>query len=88
MRINRMSIAAGLTVGLLAGGAGGAIAATTSGSNTARTSSTTTSMAPDRWDRYGFGWGGDGTAWRDPATAVGWDARHGEPAGPMASDGW
>jgi hypothetical protein len=70
MRINRRSIAAGLTVGVLAGGAGGAIAATTSGSTIARTSLTTTSRTPGGWDGYGYGWGGGGTGWA-PATGVG-----------------
>jgi hypothetical protein len=72
MKINRRSVAAGLTVGVLAGGAGGAIAATTSGSTTASTSSTTTSRATGGWNGYGYGWGGGGTGWRDPATGVSW----------------
>ncbi len=88
MKINRRSIAAGLTIGVLAGGAGGAIAATRSGSRTASTSSSTTWSAPGGWDRYRYGWAGGGTAWRDPSTTVGWDARHGEPANPMTSGGW
>ena len=72
MKINRRSIAAGLTVGVLAGGAGGAVAATTSaGSTTASPSSTTTSSPTGGWDGYGYGWGGGGTGWRDPATGVG-----------------
>lgn len=70
MKINRTSIAVGLTVGVLAGGAGGAIAATTSGSRTASTSSTTTSRATGGWDGYGYGWGG-GAGWRDPAAGSG-----------------
>jgi hypothetical protein len=72
MKIDRRSIAAGLTVGVLAGGAGGAIAATTSGSRIASASSTTTSRATGGWDGYGYGRGGGGTGWRDPATGVGW----------------
>ena len=70
MKINRRSIVAGLTVGVLAGGAGGAIAATTSGAATASTSSTPTSMATGGSDGYGHGWGGSG--WQDRATGVGW----------------
>ena len=70
MKINRRSIAAGLTVGVLAGGAGGAIAATTSGAAMASMSSTPTSMATGGSDGYGYGWGGGG--WQDRATAVGW----------------
>ena len=66
MKINRRSIAAGLTVGVLAGGAAGAIAATTSESGTGSTSST--SRAPGGSDRYGYGWGRGGAAWRGPAT--------------------
>ena len=88
MKINRVTIAVGLTVGVLAGGAGGAIAATTSGSTTASASSTTTSRTRGGSDRYGYGWGGAGTAWRGPATAVGWDAWHGEPASPMRGARW
>jgi hypothetical protein len=57
MKINRRSIAAGLTVGVLAGGAGGAIAATTSGSKIATTSSTTSSRTTGGWGGYGYGWG-------------------------------
>jgi hypothetical protein len=72
MKINHRSIAAGLAVGVLAGGAGGAIAATTSGSRTASTSSS--SRATGGWDRYGYGWGGGGTGWRDRATGGGWGA--------------
>lgn len=72
MQINRRSIAAGLTVGVLAGGAGGAIAATTSGSRIATTSSTTTSRATGGWDGYGSDWGGGGAGWQDPATGNGW----------------
>jgi hypothetical protein len=87
MKIDRMSIAAGLTAGVVAGGAGGAIAATTSGSRIASTSPTTTSRAPGGWDRHGYGWVGGGTAWRAPATRVGWGARRGEPASPMTSGG-
>jgi hypothetical protein len=85
MKINRKSIAAGLTVGVLAGGAGGAIAASTSGSMIASPSSTT-SRATGGWDRYGSGWGGAaagwggaaagwdrrGTGWRDPASGSDW----------------
>ena len=70
MKINRRSIAAGLTVGVLAGGAGGAIAATTSGSSDRKHVLATTSRAPGGWDRYGYGWGGGGTGWRAPATAA------------------
>jgi hypothetical protein len=88
MSINRRSIAAGLTVGVLAGGAAGAIAATTSGARTASPSSTATSRTPGGLGRYGYSWGGGGTAWRDSATTVGWGARHGEPASPMPSGGW
>ena len=62
MKINRRSIVAGLTVGLLAGGAGGAIAATTSASRTASTSSTTSSSATGGWEQDLYGWGGAG--WR------------------------
>ena len=83
MNISRKSIAAGLTVGALAGGAAGAVAATTSGSRASRT----TSMAPDSSDRYGHGSGGGGTAWQAPATGLDWGARHGEPAGGV-SLGW
>ena len=61
MKINRRSIAAGLTVGVLAGGAGGAVAATTSAPRTASTSSTTTSSATGGWERDGYGWGGSGS---------------------------
>jgi hypothetical protein len=74
MRIKRRSIAAGLTVGVLAGGAGGAIAATTTGSRIATTSSTTTSRTTGDRDGHGYGWGGGGTAWGDPATGSGWGA--------------
>jgi hypothetical protein len=88
MSINRRSIAAGLTIGVLAAGAGGAIAATTSGARTTSTSSTTTSRAPGGSDRYGYGWGGGGTVWRAPAATVGWGARHGDPASPMRIGGW
>jgi hypothetical protein len=70
MKINRTSIAAGLTVGALAGGAGGAIAATPSASRTASTSSTTTSSPTGGWERDGYGWGGAG--WRGPQTGVRW----------------
>jgi hypothetical protein len=70
MKINRTSIAAGLTVGVLAGGAGGAIAATTSGAATASTSSTPTSMATDGSDGYGYGRGGGD--WQNRGTGVGW----------------
>lgn len=73
MKINRRSIAAGLTVGVLAGGAGGAVGATTPGSSTASASWTTTSRVTGGWDGYGYGWGG-GTAGRDPATGDGWGA--------------
>jgi len=72
MRMNRRSIAAGLTVGLLAGGAGGAIAATTSGSGIAPTSLTTMSRPAGGWDGYGYGWGGGASGWQAPATGVGW----------------
>lgn len=71
MKINRRSIAAGLTVGVLAGGAGGAIASTTSGPTIASTSSSTTSRATGGWDGYGSGWGGGDAGWRYPATASG-----------------
>jgi hypothetical protein len=76
MRINRRSIVAGLTVGVLAGGAGGAIAATTSGARTALSSSTRTATAGG-WDGYGAGWGGasgwgGATRWGDPAAGRGW----------------
>jgi len=72
MKINRRSIAAAMTVGVLAGGAGGAVAATASG-GTASTSSTMTRATGGRRGYgygYGYGWGG-GTGWRDPATGVG-----------------
>lgn len=69
MKINRRSIAAGLTVGVLAGGAGGAIAATTSGAPMASTSSAWASMATGGSDGYGYAWGG---GWQDRATGVGW----------------
>ena len=88
MKINRMSVAAGLTVGLLAAGAGGAVAATSGGSRAAGTSSTRTSRARAGWDRYGYGWGDAGTAWKAPATGAGWGARPGEPAGPLPGGGW
>jgi len=88
MSINRRRIAAGLTVGVLAGGAAGAIAATTSGAKTASTSSTMPSRTPGGSGRYGYSWDGGGTAWRDPAATVGWGASHGEPASPMTSGGW
>ncbi len=72
MKINH-TIAAGLTVGVLAGGAGGAIAATTPGSRIAGTSSTTTSRATDGWDGHGYGWGRDtsngGMRWASLARA-------------------
>jgi hypothetical protein len=71
MQINRRSIAAGLTIGVMAGGAGGAIAATTSGAGIASSSLTTTAGATGGWDGYGFGWGGD-TAWQDPTARNGW----------------
>jgi hypothetical protein len=71
MRINRRSIVAGLTVGILTGSAGGAIAATTSGAGITNTSSTTTSSTTGGWDGYGYGWGGGGTGSQDPATGVG-----------------
>jgi hypothetical protein len=77
MRITRSSIAAGLTVGVLAGGAGGAIAATTSGARIA-SSSSTTSRTTGGWDGYGYGSGGGGTAWRDPTTGSGWGAWGGD----------
>jgi hypothetical protein len=78
MKINRKSIAAGLTVGLLAGGAGGAIAATTAGSRISTTPSTTTSSATPGWDGHGYGWGNGATGWRGPATRGGWDASGGD----------
>lgn len=65
MKINRRSIAAGLTIGVLAGGAGGAIAATTSGSKVARTPWTT-----GGWDGYGSGWSGGGSGWG--GSGAGW----------------
>src|SRR5579863_3511277 len=71
MQINRRSIAAGLTIGVMAGGAGGAIAATTSGAGIASSPLPTTAGATGGWEGYGFGWGGD-TAWRDPAARNGW----------------
>jgi hypothetical protein len=74
MKINRKSIAAGLTVGLLAGGAGGAIAATTAGSRVTTTPSTTTSSPTRGWDGYGYGWGDGANGWRGPATQGGWGA--------------
>ena len=69
MKLNRRSIAAGLTVGVLAGGAGGALAATTSASRTVSTSSTTSSSATGG-ERDGYGWGG--AAWRGPQTGIRW----------------
>lgn len=62
MKINRMSIALGLTVGLLAGGAGAALAATTRGSSTSGTSATTMGAGDRAWggDRCGPGWSGYG----------------------------
>ena len=69
MKLHRRSIAAGLTVGVLAGGAGGALAATTSVSRTVSTSSTTSSSATGG-ERDGYGWGGAG--WRRPQTGVRW----------------
>jgi len=70
MRINRKSIAAGLTVGLLAGGAGGAIAATTSGPWTATTRVVTMSGASRGWGGPGNGWGATNGGW-GPATGGG-----------------
>ena len=75
MKINRRSIAAGLTVGVLAGSAGGAIAATTSGAPMASTSSTWTSMATGGSDGYGYAWRG---GWQDRATGVGWSGVDGD----------
>jgi hypothetical protein len=69
MRINRKSIAAGLTVGLLAGGAGGAIAATTSGPRTASTRVTTMSRSTRGWGGRDNGWRGTNGRW-DPATGA------------------
>jgi hypothetical protein len=68
MNINRKSIAAGLTVGVLAGGAGGAIAASTSGSRIATTPSTTTSTATRGWTAHGYGWGVGANGLRGPGT--------------------
>jgi hypothetical protein len=90
MKINRTSIATGLAIGVLAGGAGGALAATTSsGARSATTSSTTTTTtttaATSGWTGYGDGWSrgarwrdrpGDGWGqWRHPAPGVGWAGR-------------
>jgi hypothetical protein len=86
MKINRTSIATGLAIGVLAGGAGGALAATTSsGEGSATTSSTTTTTATSGWTGYGDGWSrgalwrdrpGDGwSQWRHPAPGVGWAGR-------------
>lgn len=82
MKINRMSLAAGLTVGVLAGGAAGAIAETASGSGPARTSS----MAPSGSGRYGYGWGDGGTTRRETATRMGWGAERAEPAAGTRGD--
>jgi hypothetical protein len=71
MKIKHRGIAAGLTVGVLAGGASGAIGATTSGSRIASASSTTSSRTTGGWDGYGYGWGGGG-GWRDPTSGVAW----------------
>jgi hypothetical protein len=78
VRINRKSIAAGLTVGLLAGGAGGAIAATTSGPGTASPHVMMMSGAARGWDGPGSGWGGT-TGW---GGTDGWGGTNGgwEPA--------
>jgi hypothetical protein len=64
MRINRKSIASGLTVGLLAGGAGGALAVTRAGSLTAGTSATTTWGGDGGWGGYGYapGWSENGAS--------------------------
>jgi hypothetical protein len=74
MKINRKTIAAGLTVGVLAGGAGGAIAATTSGSWTATPPSMTRSSATRGWDADGYGWGVGANGWRGPGMRGGWGA--------------
>ena len=86
MKINRRSIATGLTGGVLTGGAGGAIAATTTGSQIAHTSATTT--ATGGWGGYGSGWGGDGAGWRGPATGVGPVAWGGDTDGGMPWTTW
>jgi hypothetical protein len=82
MRITRTSIAAGLTIGVLAGGAGGALAATTSSRATIPTTSSTPTSSSTTWNRYGSGWGRGGRwqdragngwgQWRHPAPGAGW----------------
>lgn len=61
MKINHRSIALGLTVGLLAGGAGGALAATTAGSSTTAASETTSWSGDGAPYGYGYGpgWSAD-----------------------------
>jgi hypothetical protein len=88
MKIDRRSIAAGLTVGVLAGGAAGAIAATTPGAETRTTSSNTTWRTPASPNPYRHGWDGAGTAWRAPATGAGWSVWHSQTAGPTTSGDW
>jgi hypothetical protein len=80
MKVNRRSIAAGLVVGVLAGGAGGALAATTAPSSRAGTASTTNRSLTGGWGRYGGGFG-TATAWPYPGTGSGWGSRPGWGAG-------
>jgi hypothetical protein len=82
MKLNRRSIAAGLTVGVLAGGAGGALAATTS--VPAVSTSSTTSSSATGWERDGYSWGGAG--WRGPQTGVRWGGSASDPN--IGSIGW
>ena len=58
MHMNRKSVAIGLTVGVLAGGAGGAIAATTSG-------------AAGQWRTHAHEWDGR-PAWPNQLTGTPW----------------
>jgi hypothetical protein len=64
MKINRTSIAAGLAIGVLAGGAGGALAATTSSGAGSATTSSATTTATSGWTGYGDGWS-RGARWQD-----------------------
>jgi len=88
MRIKRSSIAAGLTVGVLAGGAGGAIAATRPASTTARAYSTTMPSTKGGWGGYGYGWGGCATGWQAPASGSGWDGGATGWRDPATGSGW
>jgi len=63
MKINRRTIALGLTAGLLAAGGGGALAATTAGSWTPAASATTSWSGHRAWGGYG-----PGPDWRGYAT--------------------